>query len=269
MLTLSKPTASISNIKGLIGSSLVAIAASTISIGALTDSASAISLIGNRTSATNISGSISAYSSNLIDTIDKLIAIQFTTPSTEPLGYLLNSVSIRVGNYRTTAGESIFLTITDNSNLTSPGSDLPTLSLSTPTSNTVGVKDLTFTSSSSSPTTFAPNTTYWLLIGAGNASTSFNWVSNDDPGATYTSITPTGIGSLGPLGYQESSDGGGVYGSLTNQFSTSASTQLSTFNIDVTPVPFEFEASGGIAILGGLFVANKLRKRMQKNKIDN
>jgi len=39
----------------------------------------------------------------------------------------------------------------------------------------------------------------------------------------------------------------------------------SNFIAGLTPVPFEFEASGGIAILGGLFAVHKLRQRKQNN----
>lgn len=42
----------------------------------------------------------------------------------------------------------------------------------------------------------------------------------------------------------------------------------SFFIVDATGVPFEFEASGGVAILGGLFLANKLRNRKQNDKAD-
>ncbi|MBD2175896.1 hypothetical protein H6F42_03050 [Pseudanabaena sp. FACHB-1998] len=40
------------------------------------------------------------------------------------------------------------------------------------------------------------------------------------------------------------------------------------FIASATAVPFEFEASGGVAVLGGLFLANKLRKRNQKVELD-
>ncbi|BBC25679.1 hypothetical protein [Pseudanabaena sp. ABRG5-3] len=42
----------------------------------------------------------------------------------------------------------------------------------------------------------------------------------------------------------------------------------SNFIVGLTPVPFEFEASGGIAILGGLFAVHKLRQRKQNNNPD-
>jgi hypothetical protein len=42
----------------------------------------------------------------------------------------------------------------------------------------------------------------------------------------------------------------------------------SNFIAGLTPVPFEFEASGGIAILGGLFAVHKLRQRKQNNNPD-
>ena len=40
----------------------------------------------------------------------------------------------------------------------------------------------------------------------------------------------------------------------------------SAFIVSATAVPFEFEASGGMAILGGLFLANKIRKRNLETK---
>jgi hypothetical protein len=36
---------------------------------------------------------------------------------------------------------------------------------------------------------------------------------------------------------------------------------------DVTQVPFEFEASGGLVILGGLFLARRLKARKKDNNV--
>jgi len=52
-------------------------------------------------------------------------------------------------------------------------------------------------------------------------------------------------------------------GTLTPEFGTFLD---SAFIVDATAVPFEFEASGGMAILGGLFLANKIRKRNLETK---
>lgn len=250
------------SIRNLQSSSILAVCISTISLSALPKSAHAISLIGNTTGAANIL----PLESNVIDT-DRFLAVQFTTP-VAPAGFLLNSVRLKVSGYRTNGVaasgnlDRILASITDNTNgNAAPGSDVfvgfNTDAASVPSSSNA-LRTLTLLTNSSF--IFAPSTTYWLQIAAFDATTIFNWTSNDDSTTgSNESISPSGLAILGPGGYRYTTDGGATFTSTT---------ALSTFDIDVTPVPFEFEASGGIAILGGLFLANKLRKRKQTEKSD-
>jgi hypothetical protein len=55
--------------------------------------------------------------------------------------------------------------------------------------------------------------------------------------------------------------GGGNGGTL---WLVQTTTTLVTFEGNFTPIPFEFEASGGIAIWGGAWL---LRKQLQKRKV--
>jgi len=247
------------SIHNLQRSGIFAICISAISTGILFESASAISLIGNTTGATNPL----PLTSNLIDT-DKFLAVQFTTPIS-PAGFLLNSVSLRVSGYRTNglaaSGnlDRILASITNNENgNVAPGSDVFAGFDTTAPSASNALRTITLLATSSF--IFAPSTTYWLQIAAFDATTTFNWTSNDVLATGGNeSIIPTGFATLGSGAYKYTTDGGGI-------FTTPAA--FNTFNIDATPVPFEFEASGGIAILGGLFLAKKLKSRKKNSKND-
>ncbi len=257
MLTLSKKSASISNIQSLLRSSIVAIAASAISVGAVTDSVSAISLIGNSTASFT-----DPSTPNIVGGSTSTVAfIKFTTPNNST-SYSLNYVQLRLKQYTNSSTtnpspDSIIVSIYSSSvgGATFPDTDNIDL---TPPTNSLGALTLLqkFNVPSSSSFTFLPNTDYWLAVvgDSFSSTTSANWEN--------TTTAPSGLATFSalPNGYQTSSDSGNTF--------TSQTTTFNSFNIDVTPVPFEFEASGGILILGGLFAANKLRLHI-KNKSDN
>jgi len=251
MLTLSKLAFSTNSVQSLAIRSISAIATSIICIGTATDSVSAISLIGNNT------GSNTTVNSNLIDT-DKFLAVQFTTPVTPILGYKLDSVVLRLSDFRTNGlaasgnSDKLLVSITGNDGIptTTPGSDL-FADFSTPASSGNSLRFITLNANSSF--IFTPSTTYWLLVAASDATTTFNWASNDDSGTVANeSITPTGVATLGASGYQYTINAGGAFTSPT---------AFSSFNINATAVPFEFEPMAGILVLGGLWGVNKLRNR--------
>ncbi len=252
MLTLSKLAFPTNSVQSLAIGSISAIATSIICIGTATESVSAISLIGNNT------GSNTTINSNLIDT-DKYLGVQFTTPSSPVLGYKLDSVVLRLSNFRTNGvvgsanSDKLLVSITGNDGIptTTPGSDL-FADFSTPTSPNNTLRLVTLNANSNF--IFTPSTTYWLLVAAADATTTFNWASNDDSGTVGTneSITPTGVATLGASGYQYTTDAGVTFTSPT---------AFSSFNINATAVPFEFEPIAGVLVLGGLWGVNKLRKR--------
>jgi len=255
MLTSSKLAFSTNNFQSIAIKSFSVIGASFIFIGTATESVSALSLIGNNT------GSNTTVNSNLIDT-DKFLAVQFTTPVTPILGYKLDSVVLRLSNFRTNGlaisgnNDKLLVSITDNSSApaTTPGSDL-FADFSTPTSSSNSLRNITLTANSSF--IFTPSTTYWLLVAAADATTTFNWASNDDSGTTPAneSITPTGVATFGASGYQYTTDAGTTFTSPT---------AFSSFNINATAVPFEFEPMAGVLVLGGLWGVNKLRNRKKR-----
>ena len=264
MLTLSKLTFSTNNFQSIAIKSFSVIGASFIFIGTATESVSAISLIGNNTG-TNPGISTGSTNLNVID-VNTALGIQFTTPNTIPLGYQLNFITLKLANFKTSGSigtankDSFNLSILDNtSNLNPTGAALLSLSSSNLGISSGGnnVRDVKVTPVSNF--IFAPTTTYWILLEASDATTTFNWVSNSNTsippgdGNTYSNISPTGsLGNVGAVKYRSYDD---------NTVSFSNASEFSTFNVDVTPVPFEFEPMAGLLVLGGLWGLNKLRNR--------
>ncbi|MBD2149749.1 hypothetical protein H6F44_06360 [Pseudanabaena sp. FACHB-1277] len=229
---------------------IAALCTSAVSISVLTDSANAISLIGN------LDGTNGTAS--LIDT-DRTLTVQFTTPNLPTANdkFQLNNIRLRVSNFRTNStapsADKVLLSITDNANGNSFfGDDLFT-TFSSPTSTVNTPRTITFTPSSTF--FFERNTTYWLSVAAFDSGTTFNWISN------AANTAPTGgLASLGAGGYKYTVDAGG------DGF-TAAVPSFGSFDVDVTQVPFEFEASGGLVILGGLFLARRLKARKKDNNV--
>lgn len=230
---------------------IAALCTSAVSISVLTDSANAISLIGN------LDGTDGTAS--LINT-ESFLSVQFTTPNLPTANdkFQLNNIRLRVSNFRTNGAaasgnaDKVLLSITDNVRGNgAPGDDLFT-TFSSPTSTSNLSRTITFTPSSTF--FFERNTTYWLSVATFDETTTFNWIAN------AANTPPTGLASLGAGGYKYTINAGG------DGF-TAAVPSFGSFDVDVTQVPFEFEASGGLVILGGLFLARRLKARKKDNNV--
>ena len=164
---------------------------------------------------------------------------------------------MRVSSFRTNSttpdADKVLLSITDNAEGNgAPGNDLFT-TFSSPTSTVNSARTITFTPSSTF--FFERNTTYWLSVAALDTDTSFNWISN-----SANTAPSGGLASLGAGSYKYTINAG------SDGF-TAAVPSFGSFNVDVTLVPFEFEASGGLVILGGLFLARRLKARKKDNNV--
>ncbi|MBD2151891.1 hypothetical protein H6F44_17425 [Pseudanabaena sp. FACHB-1277] len=217
------------------------VAALLVSVLTTANPADAISLIGNYSSTNDGDGT----NASVPPSPDQK-AVGFTLPTGNP--YSLDSIKLRLFSYNTSNGDVALLQIYRDSAKTSTSPNEATLesvTFTNPTSSSNAVGDFIFTPTSTF--TFLPDTRYWLLVDA--TAGFYGWLSN------FPYITPTGISGITHNGYQRSGDDG------SNYFS---STTFSSFEIQATEVPFEFEASGGLAILGGAWL---LRKQLQKRKI--
>ncbi|MDM3862912.1 MAG: hypothetical protein PT118_24515 [Aphanizomenon gracile PMC644.10] len=214
------------------------VVASLVSILALSHPAKAVTLFGNYSSTNDGLGTtISATTGT------RGKAIGFTLPvSTD---YTLDSVSLRLGNYNTTAGDVVQLQIYRDSAKTSisPLSTTPeSLTFNNPSSGSDAVGNFNFTPTTNF--TFLADTRYWLLMTV--PSGSVGWRANSP------SVAPTGISGMGYNGYVFTNNG----------VSYANSTLLNSFQINATPVPFESNAApAGMAIVFGAFM---LRRRLQQ-----
>ena len=190
------------------------VVASLVSILALSHPAKAVTLFGNYSSTNDGSGTaISAT----ISTTGK--AIGFTLPvSTD---YTLDSVSLRLSNYNTTAGDVVRLQIYRDSAKTSTsplGTTPESLTFNNPSSANNAVGDFSFTPTTNF--TFLADTRYWLLMTFSSGSAV--WTANNP------SVAPTGISGMVNNGYKFTN--GGVTYNTSDRFNS--------FQIDATPVPF-------------------------------
>ncbi len=217
------------------------VAALLISALVAANPADAISLIGNYSSTNALDG----Y--GISSTQQK--AVGFTLPTGNP--YRLNSIKLQLQNYSTSAGDVALLQIYRDSAKTSSnpnGTTLEPVTFTNPTSSSNALGDFIFTPTSTF--TFLPDTRYWLLVDFGASSGNYIWRGNNP------AIPPTGISGITFDGYRFSGNNGSSY---------SSSTGFNSFEIQATEeIPFEFEASGGLAILGGAWL---LRKQLQKRKV--
>ena len=178
-------------------------------------------------------------------------AVGFTLPT--GTSYQLDNIVLRLFNYNTvTDGTVALLQIYADPNRGStspkgPGTILQSVLFTNPSSRSNVANNFTFAPDPTTPFTFAANTRYWLLVDA--TAGNYTWRSNN------TGITPAGVATfISPAGYQISNDNGVNYAS---------STVFNSFNINATAVPFEFEATGGLVMLGGAWL---LHKHLQKKK---
>ena len=222
---------------------VTALLASTL---AFANSVEAINLIGNYTPPPN------DQAGSGIDSIFSQRAVGFTLPALPAgtTGYRLDSIVLRLQNYITPTDTALLQIYADPTGTSTSNRPLVQnlqsvlFAANTPSgSNTAG----NFSFTPNSPFTFAANTRYWLLVDA--TAGNYTWRSNN------TGITPAGVATfISPAGYQISNDNGVNYAS---------STVFNSFNINATAVPFEFEATGGLVMLGGAWL---LHKHLQKKK---
>jgi len=202
---------------------------------AFSSSAEAINLIGNLPS-----NDLEGFP---IDDGGTQVAVGFTLPV--GVGYQLDNIVLRLGNYSATEGDVALLQIYADAakNSSSPlEATLQSVFFTNPISNSAAINDFTFIPTANF--TFAADTRYWLLVDA----TSDFYVWNGSSPA----VTPTGVAAFNS--YQVSFDDGGSYFNDTNRYS---------FQVNATPVPFDFSPQFGIAVLGGGWL---LRKKFKKSK---
>lgn len=156
---------------------------------------------------------------------------------------------MRLQNYNTVGGDVALIQIYADAAKTSTSpleAVLQSVLFNNPTSSINLVNNFTFTPTSTF--TFAADTRYWILVDA--TAGAYDWRANSP------AVTPTGISGITFNSYQLSGDNGSTY---------SNSALFNSFDINATavPVPFEFEATSGLAMLGGAWL---LRKHLQKKK---
>ncbi|PZU98829.1 MAG: hypothetical protein DCE90_03200 [Pseudanabaena sp.] len=122
---------------------------------------------------------------------------------------------------------------------------------------TNNVSYLLFTFTGGTPE-LATNRQYGFFLNAPSNNTFFTTTGS-------ASVRGDSVNSYsGGQGFQEGTTGPNGNGT----FVLAGGQGDSAFIVDATPVPFEFEASGGVAILGGLFLAKKLKNRKQDEKVN-
>ncbi|MEI6427800.1 MAG: choice-of-anchor R domain-containing protein [Pseudanabaena sp. ELA607] len=182
-------------------------------VGILTISnpADAITLIGNYSSTND--GSVT-----FISTSARQKAIGFTLPTGKD--YILDSITLRLQNYSTTANDVARLRIYQDVNKTSTnpnGAILQSVMFTNPSSSSNKTNNFTFTPTST--ITFKADTRYWLLVDA--TAGNYNWRANN------AGITPTGISGITFDSYEFSANDGTTY---------TSSLTFNSFNIQVTEV---------------------------------
>jgi hypothetical protein len=219
-----------------------------VGILAISNPADAISLIGN-----SPSGGFGGLSRTINSNFQ--YAVGFTLPSGSD--YTLNSITLRLANYQSGADTPLLQIYADSAkNSTDPNSAgvaLQSVLFDKPNSSSNSGSPFTFNPQSTF--TFLDDTRYWLLVDV--TSGNFSWSQNPSGDAN-----PTGISGITDIGYQGSDNNGGTY---------SANSTLSAFNIDVTevatPVPFDFDPSFGVAVLGGGWLLRKHLKKKKSTKV--
>jgi hypothetical protein len=159
---------------------------------------------------------------------------------------------LRLQNYNTNAGDVALLQIYQDLNKTSTNPNGAVLQsgllFTNPSSSSDTVNNFNFTPTSTF--TFLADTRYWLLADA--TAGSYDWKANTP------AITPTGISGITLSGNQFSTNNGTSY---------STSGVLNSFDIQATPVPFDFDPSFGVAVLGGGWLLRKHLKKKKSTKV--
>jgi hypothetical protein len=171
-------------------------------------------------------------------------AIGFTLP--DGSNYRLDSIRLRLEAYRTSDDVALLQVYEDptNTSINPNSATLKSVLFNNPNSNSSNIANFNFIPTSTF--TFFANVRYWLLVDA--TAGGFSWDGNNPV------ISPTGISGLTNIGYQLSIDNGSTY-TLNPRFAS--------FQIEVTPVPFEFNPTFGLGFLGGAWLIQKgLRKKV-------
>lgn len=177
-------------------------------------------------------------------------AVGFTLPV--GVGYRLDNIVLGLANYNTAAGDVALLQIYADPAKTSFSPTQATLQsvlFTNPTSFSNNDGIFTFTPTSSF--TFAADTRYWLEVSA--TSGDYLWGTSNSTPPNNLINPPTGIAASN--GYRFSINSGGYF---ENPFAL-----FGSFQVNATPVPFDFSPQFGIAVLGGGWL---LRKRFKKSK---
>lgn len=238
-----------------IKSQFLGVAIASVATLGITSPSYAVEVIGNLPTAND------DQESGLNGTQQK--ALSFTV---EPgFNWSLDSVTLRLGGFdsgdadRTSpvpSGDQTFYNVslrTDNAGSPSSSSILLFTDPRDPSNNsptTGALRDWTFTPDTSY--TLASNQKYWIVV-SGN---SFSWkaADPDEP--------PTSSQGFTTNGYQ-------IAGFNSSSWSSSSLSNAITVNADnrTSSVPFDFSATPGLFLVGGLWGASQLRRRGSKAKL--
>jgi hypothetical protein len=250
------------------------VTAAVASFLVISQPAQALTLLGNDPSL----GSASDPGLSVSRTATNTRVNQFTTRSTvtdidaylsftlpQGTNYRLNTVSLRLAGFTSSFNNVTSLRILSDANLASvdpSGTVVAFNDFSAPISigdadSTIG----TFGFNPNSPFVFIAGTKYWLELGGLNDNgISFRWVESGNLGNV-----PLGIASFN--GYvsrtfvRTTTRTIGRPASIRVRTSYSTSTLNPSFNIDATPVPFEFNPALGLGVIGGFFLVRKVLKK--------
>jgi hypothetical protein len=205
-------------------------------------------LIGNNPSTTS-------FGNGTIINVFGQKAAGFTLP--KGFDYTLDSITLRLSVYTDATRNPLLQIYADPAKTSSNpnGTTLQSVLFNKPSS--VSNSSNTFTFIPTSTFTFRADTRYWLLVD--NNAPDLFWNSNDDAATN----TPIGISGIIFEGYQASQDNGSNYfngNGVTNAFDIQA-TQVAT------PVPFDFDPSFGVAVLGGGWLLRKHLKKKKSTKV--
>ena len=219
------------------------------SILAISNPADAINLVGNNTTTGDLGQTINSN--------DAQKAVGFTLPTGSD--YTLDNIVLRLRNYRTdgTGNDNDFplLQIYADSAKTSTnpiGLTPQSVSFVRPTSNSDSSAAFTFTPTTST-FTFLADTRYWLLVDA--TAGSFGW------GGTIPSTAPTSDIGVTDITYRFSNNNGVSYTNSTINYGFVINATAAT------PVPFDFDPSLGVAVLGGGWLLRKHLKKKKSTKV--
>lgn len=192
------------------------------------------------------SGFVPEFGTTTINATQKK-AVSFTTPTSAAPGELdLVSLQVILQNLDASDGATFSIREDVDGNVANANTVLTLGNADISPAPSSSLSNFTYTPSSAFA--FTAGTTYWLY--ADVASGDFDWVSP----TTANQTAPAGLAAFG--GYELSTNGGTSFAS-SSQFN---SFLVQTDNASAA-VPFDFSPATGLFLIGGLWGANKLRKR--------